>query len=101
VSALVVQAAVRPAPFTHRDLRTGSRSYPDLPFLRPSAYIPNVLSAMKQRPVVRWWRRVLDDGSLYWHVVAEGIRKAIKKFQAEKKSRPSRTRMENWKGTAR
>jgi internalin A len=35
------------------------------------------------------------DGNKYWHAVAEGIQKAVKKFQAEKKSRPSRAGMEN------
>lgn len=42
------------------------------------------------KPLSDW-----NDANKYWHAVAEGIRKAVKKFQAEKKSRPGRTGMEN------
>jgi len=42
------------------------------------------------KPLSDW-----GDANKYWHAVAEGIRKAVKKFQAEKKSRPSRKGMEN------
>ncbi|HWS16955.1 MAG TPA: COR domain-containing protein, partial [Candidatus Elarobacter sp.] len=42
------------------------------------------------KPLSDW-----NDANKYWHAVAEGIRKAVKKSQAEKKSRPSRSAMEN------
>ena len=42
------------------------------------------------KPLSDW-----SDANKYWHAVAEGIRKAVKKFQTEKKSRPSRVGMEN------
>jgi internalin A len=35
------------------------------------------------------------DANKYWRAVAEGIQKAVKKFQVEKKSRPRRLEMKN------
>ena len=42
------------------------------------------------KPLSDW-----SDANKYWHAVAEGIRKAVKKFQMEKKSRPGRGMSEN------
>jgi internalin A len=42
------------------------------------------------KPLLDW-----PDRHRYWRAVIDGIQKAIKKFQAEKKSRPNRLGMEN------
>jgi len=42
------------------------------------------------KPLLDW-----PDRHRYWRAVIDGIQKAVKKFQAEKKSRPGRAGMEN------